>query len=202
MYLSFVPGIFNDWDHPREIVYLTSTDGIKWNTIGKINLESERVIDACVIQLPDNTWRMWYKDERRPMALCYADSNDLKNWKQKGNAVTDFNGEGPKVINWKGRYWLIADCWSNGMRVWSSDDCTNWKLQEEPLFGSHGDVVISGNRAWWFYFGGPRQAGTRRGGRSSAINVVDLFVTDGKLIAADPAQPTYIDLKPARELEK
>jgi hypothetical protein len=45
------------------------------------------------------------------------------------------------------------------MRVWKSDDCLNWKLQEGALFGSHGDVVISGDRAWWFYFGGPRPFG-------------------------------------------
>jgi hypothetical protein len=24
MYVSFVPGIFTDWNHPREIVHLTS----------------------------------------------------------------------------------------------------------------------------------------------------------------------------------
>ena len=116
--------------------------------------------------------------------------------------MTDYNGEGPKVINWKGKYWLIADCWSNGMRVWSSEDCTNWKLQQEPLIGSHGDIVISGDRAWWFYFGGPVQPGTRRGGRSSAINVVELSVTDGKLLAADPSKSTYIDLKSVREPER
>ncbi len=202
MYLSFVPGIFTDWNHPRQIVHLTSADGVKWDTVGPLDLKSDRVIDACVIQLPDATWRMWYKDERRPLSLCYADSNDLNAWEPKGNAVTDYNGEGPKVIHWKNRYWLIADCWGNGMRVWSSDDCTNWSLQAEPLFGSHGDVVVSGARAWWFYFGGPRQPGTRRGGRRTAVNVVELSVTDGKLLAADPAQPTYIDLKPVREPER
>ena len=36
----------------------------------------------------------------------------------------------------------------------------------------------------------------------TAVNVVELSVTDGKLIATDPAQPTYIDLKPVREPEK
>ena len=58
--------------------------------------------------------------------------------------VTDFNGEGPKVIHWKGQYWLIADCWANGMRVWNSDDATNWKLQEQALFG-HGERALSGS---------------------------------------------------------
>ena len=233
MCLSYVPGIFTDWNHPREIVHLTSKDGIKWDTIGQVDLKSDRVIDACVIQLPDKNWRMFYKDERKPMALSYADSPDLYKWEAKGNAVTDRNGEGPKAIHWQGKYWLIADTWA-GQGVWSSDDCKTWKPQEGVLIGNHGDVVINGDRAWWFYFGGQnaRGGGTikwainpastlpaptsapatstapsgRRGGggggRSTAINVVELHVIDGRLVYDDPAQPTYIDLKMAREEER
>ena len=200
MFLTFVPGIFTDWNHPREIVHLTSADGVKWKTAGKVDLKSDRVIDPCVMQLPDGTWRMWYKDERKPKPLSYADSSDLKNWETKGNAVTNFSGEGPKVIHWKDRYWLIADCWRNGMRVWSSDDCTNWKLQDEALFGNHGDIVASGNRAWWFYFNGPNSP--QHNGRTTAINVVELSVGGGKLVPGEPEKPTYIDLKPVRESEK
>jgi lysophospholipase L1-like esterase len=215
MYLSYVPGIFTDWNHPREIVHLTSKDGVKWDTVARVDLQSDRTIDACVIQLPNDTWRMWYKDERNPHPLCYADSPDLYQWQPKGAAVTDFSGEGPKVIHWKGSYWMIADCWQNGMRVWKSDDCLNWKLQQEALFGSHGDVVISGDRAWWFYFGGPplaaivaNNASTGQPisrairGRSAEINVVELSIIDGRLMASDPTKPTYIDLKPGREEER
>ena len=61
------------------------------------------------------------------------------------------------------------------------------------MIGSHGDVVVSGDRAWWFYFSG---------GRRAAIDVVELRVADGKLVPGDPDQPTYIDLKPEREQEK
>jgi hypothetical protein len=211
MYLTYVPGIFTDWNHPREIVHLTSKDGIQWTTVAKVDLQSGKTIDPCVMQLPNGAWRMWYKDEEKPKTLSYADSPDLYHWEPKGNAVTEFSGEGPKVIHWKGSYWLIADCWQNGMRVWKSDDCLHWKLQEEALFGSHGDVVISGGRAWWFYFGGPRPAvpstppapaPAAGRGRTTAINVVELSVTDGKLLAGDPNKPTYIDLKPEREEEK
>jgi hypothetical protein len=197
MFLSFVPGIFTDWNHPREIIHLTSKDGVKWDTAGQVDLKSDRVIDACVMQLPGGGWRMWYKDERKPKALSYADSPDLNRWEPKGNAVTDHNGEGPKVFQWKGKYWLIADTWATGMRVWSSDDCLNWKPQEETLIGSHGDVVVSGGRAWWFYFGGPQ-----RQERRTAINVVELSVSDGKLIPGDRGKTTYIDLKPEREAER
>ena len=200
MFLSYVPGVFENWNHPREIVHLTSKDGLKWETRGRVDLGSPRVIDACVMRLPGGTWRMWYKDETRPKSLVYADSTDLKNWEPRGNAVTEFNGEGAKVFRWKGAYWLVADCWSNGVRVWRSDDATDWKLQEPELLGRHGDVVVSGDRAWWFYFDGPhRPAGN---GRTTAINVIELFVEDGKLLPGDPAQPTSIDLSLRREDER
>ncbi len=199
MFLTFVPGIFEDWNHPREIVHLTSSDGVKWDAIGPLDLKSDRVIDACVLQLPNGTWRLWYKDERKPKPLSFADSPDLKHWEPKGTAVTEFSGEGPKVFRWKNKYWLVADCWSNGMRVWSSEDCANWKLQDEALFGNHGDVVVSGDRAWWFYFNGPHAP---RRSRTTAINVVELSVADGRLLPGDPDRPTYIDLKPVREDER
>ncbi len=201
MYVTYVPGIFNDWNHPREIVHLTSKDAVKWETVGKVDLHSDRTIDPCVMQTPSGVWRMWYKDETRPRPLSYADSPDLYHWEAKGVAVTNFSGEGPKVFDWKGKFWLIADCWRNGMRVWSSDDCLDWKLQDEALFGSHGDVVVSGGRAWWFYFGGPQPAAAPRR-RTTAINVVELSVVDGKLLPGNPDEPTYIDLKFERELEK
>jgi len=198
MFLTFVPGIFNDWNHPREIVHLTSQDGVKWDPVGPIDLKSGRVIDPCVMQLPSGKWRMWYKDEEKESPLSYADSSDLQHWEPKGSAVTEFKGEGPKVFHWKDRYWLIADCWQNGMRVWSSMDCTNWKMQNEVLFGHHGDVVVSGGRAWWFYFAGPGQPAHSR---TTPINVAELSVVDGKLLATADA-PAYIDLKSVREEEK
>ena len=101
------------------------------------------------------------------------------------------------------------------MRVWKSGDCLSWKLQEPALIGSHGDVVISGDRAWWFYFGGPRldaveanntstgqPIARRMGGRSAEINVVELSVIDGRLMAGDPTKPTCMDLKLVRAEER
>ena len=212
MYLAFVPGIFNDWNHPRSIIHLTSNDAMKWTTVGPVDLNSDRVIDPCVMQLANGIWRMWYKDERAKHTLCYADSPDLYHWQARGSAVTDFNGEGPKVFHWRDKYWLIADTWRTGMRVWSSDDCLNWKAQPRTLVGSHGDVVVSGGRAWWFYFGN-RRVGTgaassvpatrpNQSRRNTAINVLELHVIDGQLVPDDPDGPTYIDLKFEREEER
>jgi hypothetical protein len=197
MFLSYVPGVFRDWNHPREIVHLTSKDGMKWEAVGPVDLKSDRVIDACVIRLNDGGWRMWYKDERKPRALSYADSPDLFQWHPKGNAVTDRNGEGPKVVRWKDKYWLIADTWATGMRVWSSDDALNWKPQERTLPGSHGDVVVSGGRAWWFYFRHPE--GEPRS-RRAAIYAAELSVAEGQLVVQDG--PAHIQLQRAREPER
>jgi hypothetical protein len=203
MYLSFVPGVFADWNHPREIVHLTSKDLIKWKFESVLDLKSDRVIDACVIQLLNGTWRMWYKDERAKMSLSYADSSDLYRWEAHGNAIGDRNGEGPKVFHWKGHYWMIADVW-RGLGVYSSDDCLKWMPQEKNLPGSHGDVVVSGDRAYLFYFTGldkvsivPNDLYAKR---RAVIQVAELKYKDGKL-SCDIDKPAYVQLLPKLEEE-
>ncbi len=51
MYLTIVPGSFSDWNHPREIVHLTSPDLERWTFQQKLRLSSEKVIDPAVFQL-------------------------------------------------------------------------------------------------------------------------------------------------------
>jgi beta-xylosidase len=216
MYLSFVPGIFTNWDHPREIVHLTSKDMLKWKYESTLDLKSDKVIDACVTQLPNGTWRMWYKDERQPKSLSYADSPDLYQWQTRGNAISDRNGEGPKVFHWKGHYWMVPDLWQ-GLGVYRSDDCLNWTPQKNNLLseggqdptdrgrGSHGDVVVSGDRAYLFYFTGLGREATEPNDpyarRRDAIQVVELEYKDGQL-TCDRNKPTYIQLLPQLEEEK
>ncbi|HPU57124.1 MAG TPA: glycosyl hydrolase, partial [Verrucomicrobiota bacterium] len=64
MYLTFVPGIFSNWGHPRDILHLTSTNLLNWKYESTLKLAADRVIDACVLRLSDGTWRMWYNNER------------------------------------------------------------------------------------------------------------------------------------------
>jgi hypothetical protein len=47
-----------------------------WNP-QPLKLASEKVIDACVVQLTNNLWRMWYNNERDKKSIYYADSTDL-----------------------------------------------------------------------------------------------------------------------------
>ncbi|SBW03954.1 hypothetical protein [uncultured Dysgonomonas sp.] len=53
MYLTVVPGTFTDWKHPRDIVHLTSDNLIDWTFESKLNLASDKVIDACVFNAKD-----------------------------------------------------------------------------------------------------------------------------------------------------
>src|SRR5271157_1652690 len=60
MFLSIVPGTFENWNAPREIVHLSSPDLETWKFESKLELGSDRVIDASLFHLPDGTWRLWY----------------------------------------------------------------------------------------------------------------------------------------------
>jgi GH43 family beta-xylosidase len=210
MYLTFVPGIFADWKHPRDILHLTSKNLIDWEYRSTLKLASDRVIDACVLPLPEGGWRMWYNNERDRKSIYYADSPDLENWTDKGKAVGDQGGEGPKVFRWRGAYWMITDVWK-GLAVYRSDDLASWKRQgggnllehpgkgeDDGVIGGHPDVVISGDRAYLFYFTHPeRIPGKVRtdgpGQRRSSLQVVELLEKDG-ILSCDRDVPTHVEL--------
>ena len=210
MYLSVVPGIFNDWNAPREIVHLTSDDLLKWTYESTLPLASDRVIDASLCRLGTGTWRLWYKNERDGSHIYYADSPDLYQWKQGGVAIGDRAGEGPKIFRWKDRYWMITDMW-NGLAVYSSRDAETWTAQPDPLLqepgqvptdrgkGQHADVVVSGGRAFLFYFvhqgGADLKPGDPLSQRRTVIQVVELQYQDGRL-GCDRNQPTRVLLHP------
>ena len=94
MYLTYVPGTFKDWNHPRVIVHLTSKDLKNWNYHSTLKLSNEKVIDASVYKINDTTFRMWYNNEKDGKSIYYADSKDLYNWVDKGKAIAA-RGEGP-----------------------------------------------------------------------------------------------------------
>lgn len=209
MYLTYVPGIFSDWNHPRDILHLTSTNLIVWEYQSTLKLSCDRVIDACVIQLTDGTWRMWYNNERDGKSMYYADSRDLYAWEDKGKVPGQWRGEGPKVFWWKGSYWMIVDTW-DGLGVYRSSDALTWTRQKDNLLqqpgtgpddqvkGGHPDVVVSGDRAYLFYFTHPGRRGedAQKDGveqRRSSIQATELHYADGRL-SCDRDQPTWIRL--------
>ena len=165
MYLTYVPGVFENWNHPRNIVHLTSKDLLNWKYESTLKLVNDKVIDASVFRLPGGTWRLWYNNEKDGKSIWYADSKDLYNWEDKGKAIAA-RGEGPKTFQWQGKYFMIVDAWK-GMEVYSSDDLLKWTKQtnrilEEPgeglddqAIGGHCDVVVNDNKAYVFYFTHP-----------------------------------------------
>ena len=209
MYLSVVPGTFADWNAPREIVHLTSPDLLKWSHASKLELGSDRVIDATVIRLENAMWRLWYKDERDKSHIHFADSRDLVHWTKAGVAIDDRSGEGAKVFRWKDRFWMITDIWK-GIAVYSSDDAKTWTVQPELLLaqpgktptdrakGQHADVVVADGRAFIFYFthqdGADAKPGDPNWSRRSVIQVAELIFRNGQ-ITCDRDVPTNVDLQ-------
>jgi len=126
MYLTYVPGIFKDWNHPREIIHLTSKDLQHWYYESVLALASHKVIDASIIKITDTTFRMMYNNELGGKAIYTATSNDLYHWKDEGRLTEVGRGEGPKVFAWQHKYFMIVDIWK-GMDVYSSDDLLHWK---------------------------------------------------------------------------
>ncbi|GAA4721265.1 glycosyl hydrolase [Phytohabitans rumicis] len=188
MFLTVVPGIFDNWAHPRAIVHLTSTDLRTWGDPRPLDLASGRVIDASLLRLPDGTWRLWYNEEDDNKSIYFADSPDLRGWTDRGKAIGDQPGEGPKAFHWRGQYWMITDVWQ-GLAVYRSDDALRWvrqpgNLLAEPArggaagIGHHADVVVSGDRAFLFYFAA---IGAGREERRSAVHVTELELRDGTL---------------------
>jgi len=211
MFLTFVPGMHADWSGTRSIVHLTGADLLTWKRESELTLASDRVIDACVARLPDGTWRLWYNNEADSKSIYCADSPDLYRWEDRGKVIGDRPGEGPKVFRWKGRWWMIVDVW-DGLGVYASDDdCRTWKRQRSNLLqepgkgpddgvkGGHADVVVSGGRAFLFYFTHPGRRppmppddGVES--RRSSIQVAELTLTAAGEIACDRDQPVRIAL--------
>ena len=212
MFLTVVPGIFQDWNHPRDIVQLTSTDLVHWKNPCKLSLASDRVIDPSILRLPDGTWRLWYNDERTGKSIHFADSPDLATWVDKGLAFKS-RGEGPKGFRWRGKFWCVIDEWK-GLGVFRSADALHWDKQpanllakpgiglDDGVMGGHPDVVVSGDRAFLFYFTHPGRQGAgakadQTEQRRSSIQVVELHEQGGWL-TCDRDQPTHMLLQPQK----
>jgi len=211
MFLTVVPGTFSDWNHPRHIEHLTSTDLLHWRALADVNLPSERTIDACVFRLPDGNWRLWYKNEAAGSHIWSSDSKDLIHWTESGIAIQTISGEGPVVFEWRGAYWMIEDT-APGLSAFRSSDLTHWKRQPDKLLltggtqptdrleGKHPDVVVDGSgRAWLFYFtqqGGADAEGHAPGwARRSVLHVTELHEKGG-VLTVDRNAPAPIHMLP------
>lgn len=213
MYLTIVPGIFNDWYHPRYIIHLTSKNLVDWDFQSKLKLASERCIDAAVFRLPNGTWRMYYNNENDGKSIYYADSPDLYTWVDSGQKVVQDRGEGPKVFKWKGKNWMVNDAW-DGLGVYYSDDFVQWNRQDENILripgtgkddkviGGHPDVIVNNEKAYVFYFTHPGRTPNNKGvdaykTRRTSIQVAELEYVNGEIIC-NRDKAVHINLKPSK----
>lgn len=203
LWLTVVPGIHSRWTGERRIEHLTSTDLRAWRCAGRVELGSDKVIDASIVRLDDGRWRLWYKDEAGGSKLKFADSNDLEHWTPRG-PVSNLPAEGPKVFRFANQWWLVADLWK-GLLVLRSDDAEHWQEQPARLLaepgrqasdrakGQHPDVVVVDGRAYLIYFvhqGGEDAArGDDRWWQRSVIQVAEIKLQDGWLAVDRNAPP-------------
>lgn len=202
MYVSYIQGVPDDWyGHKRELMHYTSPDLLQWTFRSKLPLSSNRVIDACIYQLPGGRFRMWYKDEENHSHTYAADSDNLYDWQVVGPVIIGNGHEGPNVFALKGSYWMIVDEW-HGQGVYRSDDLEIWERNglildkpgtraDDGVIGLHADVVVQGDEAYIFYFTHPdRRDGVLDGKeqqqsylpRRSSIQVARLDVHSGVLV--------------------
>lgn len=211
MYLTYVPGIFKDWNHPREIVHLTSKDLLNWKCESVLELASHKIIDASVIKLNDTLWHMFYNNEKGGKAIYSAISKDLYHWTDLGKDSSIGRGEGPKVFYWQSQYFMIVDIWK-GMDVYSSTDLKHWKKQpsrilenagkgkDDQAIGGHCDVVINKNKAFIYYFTHPGRNKIKPATKNSfedkrsVIQLAELKYENG-VITCDRDEPVTQTLK-------
>lgn len=215
MFLTVVPGVFKDWNHPRRIVHLSSTDLRQWRYLDTLSLSSEKVIDPALLRLPDGSWRLWYNNEAAGKKIYFADSPDLLRWQDRGPALLSdqatHRGEAPLAFFWRGRYWLLIDLLRNdGLAAYRSDDGLHWTRQPGVLAQApgrgrddqngahHPEVVVHGDRAWLYYFVHPGVSadGSGRDERRTSLQVLELGLgADGWLLAPRDL-PTRVALPP------
>ena len=214
MYVSYVRGVPHDWSGSRAILHLTSQDLWNWRHESVLSLSSDRVIDAAVHRMPGGFWRMWYKDEVHDSRTYAADSDDLYHWTVHGAVITDCAHEGPNVFQWRGRYWMIIDCW-DGLGVYRSGDAEHWTRcpnildnpgvrKDDGANARHADVAVNADRAFIFYFTHPEWHRGRDYGMDEAhpfhvkrtsLQVAELELRDG-ILACDRDRAFDFTLRP------
>jgi Glycosyl hydrolases family 43 len=217
MYVSFIRGVPTSWaGHPRTIRHYVSDDLAQWEFCETLTLSSDRVIDACVREVPGGGYRLWYKHEADGNTIWAADSEDLHTWTVRGRVLAaGFALEGPYVFELGGRYWMTADgkaqylCYSDDLETWTPagvvlDTASGLASGRDDDLGPglHAQVVVAGEVGWLFYFTHPerhRPDLTNADHRRSTIQVAQLrsagdhltCVRDGSVVldlsAAEPA---------------
>ncbi|MFG0252489.1 MAG: glycosyl hydrolase [Phycisphaerales bacterium JB038] len=212
LFVSYVPGMHEDWSGDRYIFRYTSTDLRTWEGPARLSLASDRCIDPSLFRVPNGPWRLWYKDEGHGSQTFAVESDDLVTWRAASDpAVSRLYGEAPKIFRFGDWYWLLKDP-NSGLDVYRSDDLLGWEYQGKILelpgernddanVGKHPDVIVSGDRAFIFYFTHPHRDVPLKDRmqhyavRRTSIQVAELQIEDGEL-TCDREAPCMVRLTP------
>ncbi|MBN1854417.1 MAG: family 43 glycosylhydrolase [Pirellulales bacterium] len=215
MFLSIQAGVAERWGKvPGYIAHLTSNNLRDWKYVRRFDLPVG-CYDADAIKMPDGMWRLYFKDPtNHASTFYYMESANLYDWSEPKKVISS-QGEGPIVFKWKDFYWMIL-CDGKGFKTFRSIDADKWDRQpggplmphgtgkgkDDATCARHGEVVISGGRAYLFYFTHPGRIGADRDKdtyeqRRSSIQVVELEFCDGWLVV-NRNEPTYVQLSPPR----
>tara|TARA_R110000868_G_scaffold82268_3_gene232413 strand:+ start:12340 stop:13359 length:1020 start_codon:yes stop_codon:yes gene_type:complete len=202
MFVVYIQGARNHWGGEARILRYTSENLWDWKYQNVLKLSSDKVIDASLFKTKDGVWKMWYKDNAAGGNVMLSESKDLVNWTTiKTPAIYGGEQEGPKIFEYKGYYWMLADEW-HGMRVYRSKDLENWEKQglildkaskrkDDSPMGAHGDVLVFDDKAYIFYFTHPGRKSHLQTDDSqsfynnhrTAIQVAPLVFENGTLIS-------------------
>lgn len=210
MFVSYIRGVHYNWYGHASIEHYTSPDLFNWTHLGKIDTESDCVIDPCLFYLGDK-WRMFFKDEQKGGITCFADSIDLSHWEDRGE-VSPNHEEGPNVFFFNNSYYLLSDCW-DGFALYRSDDCEHFTRQsknilrepglrdEDHVIGGHADVLVNNGHAYIFYFTHPERVVEGSWTNSeyrfcrTSVQVAELFTDENGDIVCDRNRQVDIQLK-------
>lgn len=215
LFVTAIAGVPTRWHgHARTIERFTSPDLRTWSYEGRVDLPSDRVIDAAVAQCPDGRWRLWCKDEAAGSTTIVAVSDDLVHWQYDGVAIGGRPHEGPVAFALGGWWWMLTDEW-RGLRVHRSTDARLWSAQglvldtpgahkDDRQVARHADVVVLGDEAWIIYFTHPGWNGSEIAdagagdveAQRSAVHVARAVVVDGELLV-DRDVPPRVPLGPS-----
>ena len=210
MTLSIQEGVATRWGVVPGGLHTFTSDNLRdWKHTKHFSFPG---YDTEVFRMPDQTWRMYYKDPTHGASTFkYVESRDLREWTEEPVTVMSYQSEGPTIFNWRGTTWMIL-CDGRGMSVFRSSDLKSWEKQpggslmphgtgtgkDDRTTARHGEIVVSNNRAYLYYFTHPGRIdeGKDKDGfdqRRSSIQVVELELRDGWLVA-NRNVPTYVQL--------
>jgi len=203
MFVSYIRGVYSDWDGTPRILHYTSPDLFHWKMEKPTGMDG--YIDACVFQMPDKSWKMWAKNGRSHISV--AMSPDLFTWQDlKTEEISDFDCEGPLVFHWQNAYWMVVDECNLayvGLAIYRSEDATRWvknnvilntpgKREDDSDQGRHADVVLSQGRAFIVYYTHPGRKYDKSNVeiweresypyRRCSLQVAELELVDGKIV--------------------